>query len=130
VGLLEFLSVHSVSFNLAEKAAFVDRFMTFEDIDEETLKFELSKSQSWAYRNAEGFVGLSSFVTNHLGAKGYRFNSSYEIIDALCEKGEVEKYSHVTEGREYPVTAIRLIGQQSAKGNTIGDFLNEQENKK
>lgn len=119
-------SVHSITFNLAEKEAFVDRIVSFEDIDEGTLKYELSKSQSWAYRNAEGFVGLNSFVTNHLGGKGYRFQTSYEIIELLCDKGEIEKYSHITEGRKYPTTAIRLIGQNNSIGNTIGDFLKEQ----
>lgn len=115
-------TVNSITFNLAEKEAFVDRIMSFEDIDEETLKHELGKSQSWAYRNAEGFVGLSSFVTNHLGSKGYRFQTSYEVIEILCEKGEIEKYSHVSDGREFPITALRLTGTQRAV-NTVGDFM-------
>ncbi|BBD54797.1 hypothetical protein NIES204_20930 [Planktothrix agardhii NIES-204] len=55
------------------------------------------------------FVGLGYFVRNHLGNKGYSFNSSYALINLLQDKGKIELYEVPNPYGQFDTTAIRLV---------------------
>ena len=53
-----------------------------------------------------GFVGLSNFVKNYVGVKGFDYRYTYDVISKLKERGIVEVYEE-TEKSYFPVKAIR-----------------------
>ncbi len=118
-------TVDSISFSDYEKEAIMDSFVSFDDIDEKTLLYELRKSQDWAYYNADDFVGLKSFVTNHLGSKGYRFESTWDLIHKLETEGKVETYQYTSKKNEYSVSSIKLANPKQIK-TTLADLVKEQ----
>jgi hypothetical protein len=107
-----------------DKEAIMDSFVSFEDIDEETLLRELRKSQDWAYHNADDFVGAKSFVTNHLGRKGFKFETTWDLIHKLEEEGKIETYQYTSDKNEFAVSSLR-IARLSKTTSTIGDLLKE-----
>ncbi|WP_321828139.1 HEPN domain-containing protein [Maribacter dokdonensis] len=115
-------SIEKISFSLYDKEAIMDSFVTFEDIDEETLLRELRKSQDWAYHNADDFVGIKSFVTNHLGSRGYKFETTWDLIHKLEEEGKIETYHYTSEKNEYGVSSVRIAKQNKTKP-TLGDLM-------
>ncbi len=115
-------SIDSISFSSSEKEAIMNSFVSFEDIDEETLLRELRKSQDWAYHNADDFVGLKSFVTNHLGSRGYKFESTWDLIHKLEEEGKIETYQYTSEKNEFGVSSIRIVNPNKVK-TTIIDLM-------
>jgi hypothetical protein len=82
---------------------------SFEIITEEELLAELKRAQSNVDKGALSFIGLKSFVTNILGAKGYSFGPTYAQINVLKEKMLIELYDIEDDNYSaWPVKAIRL----------------------
>ncbi|AFR35560.1 HEPN domain-containing protein [Riemerella anatipestifer] len=82
---------------------------SFEVISEEELLNELVRAEeSLRFKNLT-FIGLKSFVTNILGAKGYSYGPTYAQINVLKDKGKIEIYD-IEDGNfsNWPVKAIRL----------------------
>lgn len=85
------------------------RFKFYDEISESQFIEQLNESELWASRYGDGFVGLKSFVEKFLGAKGFYYQTSYEVKDKLVEDGIVEEYTHEPLSLFHnPVTAIRL----------------------
>ncbi|MGC1393684.1 MAG: Swt1 family HEPN domain-containing protein [Coleofasciculaceae cyanobacterium] len=59
------------------------------------------------YSATNRWVGLSSFVKNHLGLLGYDYATSYSVINQLEQKGKVEFYT-INSSHGFPVTAVKL----------------------
>jgi hypothetical protein len=81
----------------------------FYSISVDELVEKLKASEEWSKRNADGFVGLASFVRKHLGEAGFDYSSTYDVIRKLESDGKVEIYAHENKSFPRPVTAIRLI---------------------
>ncbi|MEN7430867.1 MULTISPECIES: PIN-like domain-containing protein [Chromobacteriaceae] len=82
-------------------------------ISREEMIERLASSQKWALENADGFLGLKSFVVNYLGNAGYDIAVSFDIISQLEEEGIVEIYDHHGEGHLRPAKALKLnVGYQ------------------
>ncbi len=80
----------------------------------EMLK-RIGDSEQWAKTRADGFVGLHSFVINHLGAAGYDYGSSFECIDELEKDHLIEIYDHQGAGHARPTRAVRLTRESPAR---------------
>ncbi|MBH8563797.1 hypothetical protein I8748_16640 [Nostoc sp. CENA67] len=55
------------------------------------------------------FIGLKSFVRDHLGQQGYSFNSSYALINLLADRGKIAIYEVPNPYGQFNTTAIKLI---------------------
>lgn len=75
-------------------------------ISEDELLENLTKVEE-EYSATERWVGLSSFVKNHLGLLGYDYATSYSVINQLEQKGKVEIYP-INRPYGFPVTAVKL----------------------
>lgn len=84
----------------------------FDVVSPETLTYELAQAERYF---DGGFVGLKHFVTNHLGNQGYDFQSSYSLINAMAEKGQIEIY-HVDHPHDPGITtaAVRQLRPKTA----------------
>lgn len=81
----------------------------YDEISESQFIDQLKESELWASRYGDGFVGLKSFVEKFLGAKGFYFQTSYDIKDKLVRDGLIEEYTHEpTSLFHNPVTAIKM----------------------
>lgn len=76
-------------------------------IPEALLLSELEQEQEFAKLRG-GYVGLSRFVTDHLGPKKYDYAASFAIINDLVTKGILEIYDVMTDGG-YLAKAVRRI---------------------
>lgn len=107
--------IDKIAFSIDEKEAIRDNIVlenyAYKVITDIDLLEKLSESESWAKSQADGFVGVVSFVKNFLGSKGFDYRSSIDVIDRLEKKGLIEKYEHRSNKNEYPVRAIRRIYQ-------------------
>jgi hypothetical protein len=74
-------------------------------ITEEELTDQLKKREEY-YSRTNGFVGLTSFIKNHLGLLGYDYKASHALINSLAQQGKIEIY-HVEGPNEFKVAAIR-----------------------
>lgn len=93
----------------AERLFEATRYTPFQVITHEEMLKHISDSQRWARTNAEDFVGLQSFVKNHLGGAGYDYSSSFDAIRQLEDEGLVDIYEHQGPGHLRAVRAIRLV---------------------
>jgi hypothetical protein len=48
-------------------------------------------------------------VTNYLGAQGYDYRTSYDMVNVLEQKGLIELYEFTSSNNLYPITAIRKV---------------------
>lgn len=81
----------------------------YETITESEFLEQLKRSEIWAKRYGDGFVGVRNFVEKYLGNRGYDFQSSYKIKDELVEKGIIIEYTHEPDEDYYnPVNAIKI----------------------
>lgn len=76
------------------------------DITEEQFLEFLRERENY-FDKTEGFVGLSNFVRNYLGAKGFDIKTSYEVFNSLDEKGMIESYFVSNPYSDNQVQAIR-----------------------
>lgn len=93
----------------AERWTDSSRYTPYQVITREEVLKRIADSERWAAVNAEGFIGLQSFVKNHLGAAGYDYSSSYDAIRQLESEGLIEIYEHQGPGHLRPVRAIRGV---------------------
>lgn len=93
----------------AERLLDNTRYSPFRSISRDEMLKRLTDSERWANTNAEGFVGVTALVKNHLGGAGYDYSSCFSAIRQLEEEGLVEMYDHHGEGHLRPVRAIRLL---------------------
>lgn len=93
---------------IAQRMTEIWHHPTFKVISRDDLLRRITASEDWAATNAEGFVGLQSFVKNYLGSAGYDYSASFEAIRQLEEEGLIEIYEHQGEGHARPVRAIRV----------------------
>lgn len=93
----------------AERFFESSRYTPYQVITRDEMLKHISDSERWARTNAEGFVGLQSFVKNHLGGAGYDYSSSFDAIRQLEDEGLVEIYEHQGPGHQRAVRAIRLV---------------------
>lgn len=99
----------------AERLTEAARFTPYRAITAEQMLQRITDGERWANANAEGFVGLQSFVRNHLGSAGYDYSSSYDAIRKLEDEGLVEIYEHQGPGHLRPVRAIRRAQTEHAR---------------
>lgn len=92
-----------------ERIADNSHYTPYQVITRDEMLKRVSDSERWAATNAESFVGLTSFVKNHLGAAGYDYSSSFDAIRQLEREGLVEIYDQQGPGHLRPVRAIRVI---------------------
>jgi len=85
----------------------------FRIITEDELLMELEYSEKNAARKHLSYVGLKTFVTKLLGAKGYAFGPTYSLVNILRDKGLIEIYEVDDPDSFYQPKAIRI------KRNTI-----------
>lgn len=108
----------------AERLVETRRYTPFQVITPQEMLVRIANSERWATTNAEGFVGLHSFVKNHLGAAGYDYAASYDMVDQLAAEGLIEIYDHQGPGHSRPISAIKLV-QKSEFANRPFEGLEE-----
>jgi len=105
----------------AIKSNFVSHGWTlFDVVTEEVFLEELKKQQEYFHAKG-GFVGLSHFVKEHLGYKGYDYGASYEMASRLEAQGKVGMYQVDNPTGDFPVTAINIPVQEDPKSIRGGD---------
>jgi hypothetical protein len=100
-------------------------------ITEEELLEELDYAESRINeRSYLPFVPLKSFVTKHLGSKGYSYGPTYSLVNILKEKGIIEIFDPTeTKGMELEINngvvpkGIRLI--KNRKSRLVGSRTQE-----
>ncbi len=95
-----------------ESSAYVESeqnatYVEYKDIDEQTLKDELHKAVKRL-----PFVSLKYFVKDILGEKGYRFESSYLMVNLLADKGILVLGKEDNPNGEHDTTTITIIEQR------------------
>lgn len=100
--------IDKVSFSDSDKQYIMSSFIRLEEITKDILIKELEYSIKWARERADDFVGLQNFIVNILGAKGYGYQESREIIKKLEKEGAVEIYTYSSDKNEHGVAAIRF----------------------
>jgi hypothetical protein len=80
---------------------------SWRQISEDEFLKQLSE-QERRFNTTGGFVGIARFVKVHLGAQGYDFRSSYDLVTRLENEKKIETYQVENPGNEYRTTAIRL----------------------
>ncbi len=71
----------------AIKEQVIARSAPWREISEEVFLSELDAQERFYAGKPHGFVGLSRFVSSHLGSKGYSYASSHEMIEHLVKSG-------------------------------------------
>jgi hypothetical protein len=90
------------------KSNIIEVSAPYQPITEEDLIRQLRLREEY-YSRTNGFVGLESFVKNHLGLQGYDIATSYRTINALASEGKLMVY-HVDGPKGFPVAAVKLNG--------------------
>lgn len=85
-----------------------ERSRQFRSITRAEMLKRIADSEQWAKTKADGFVGVHSFVINHLGGAGYDFAASFDCLDELEKEGLIESYDHQGPGHARAVRAVRL----------------------
>lgn len=79
----------------------------YKDIDKDTFITELRRYSMWTKKFGNDYVSQSYFIIVVLGQQGYKFSSSFDMLDQLNGK-DIEKYQKITEDGAV-INCIRLI---------------------
>jgi hypothetical protein len=105
--------IDGITFSIDEKVTIQENiastFATYQVISEETFLEKLTDSERWALKTRDNFISLKHFVTNYLGAQGYDYRTSYDMVNVLEQKGLIELYEFTSSNNLYPITAIRKV---------------------
>jgi hypothetical protein len=101
--------IDQISFNVEDKERLISSFVGFSELTREILIRELKKSIEWANESADGFVGMTSFIINIMGKKGYEFEETKKLIRILREEGVLEIYNFTSEKNPRGVLALRFL---------------------
>lgn len=86
-----------------------NHFSFYDSISEDEFLNQLQRSEIWANKYGDGFVGVRNFVEKYLGPRGYDYQESYKVKEDLVAKGVIIEYTHEPDEDYYnPVTAIRI----------------------
>lgn len=92
----------------AIKEQVIARSAPWREISEEMFLAELEAQERFYSGKANGFVGLSRFVSSHLGSKGYSYPGSHDMLESLTKAGVIEVYYVPNPyDTERPTAAIR-----------------------
>lgn len=84
-------------------------YQEYDIITQEEFINELERAEkAISLNNHLTYVGLKSFVTKVLGAKGYAYGPTYALANILKDKGIVSIYEQDDASSYYPVKAIKL----------------------
>lgn len=101
----------------AIKEQVIARSAPWLEIKEEAFLAELDSQERLYASKRQGFVGISKFVNSYLGAKGYSFASSHEMIEHLTKSGVIEvHYVPNPFDPERPTAAIRRVAVAAPQG--------------
>lgn len=104
------LKVEKIDFSADDletiKSNIIEISNPYKVISEDELLENLTKVEE-EYSTTDRWVGLSSFVKNHLGLLGYDYATSYSVINQLEQKGKVEIYP-INRPYGFSVTAVKL----------------------
>jgi len=109
--------IDELKFSPDEREALRDSIVStshaFKVITKDELIARLKDSEKWADTEANGFVGLVSFVKNHLGNHQLKFdyNASFEVIHQMESEGVLQIYDHSQPGWERTVKAVKLVNK-------------------
>ena len=81
----------------------------FRIITEDELLYELDSAERYAARKHIAYVGLKTFVTKLLGAKGYSFGPTYSLVNILRDKGLIDIYEVDDPSSYFQPKAIRRV---------------------
>lgn len=79
----------------------------YKDIDKDTFLSELRRYSMWTKKFGNDYVSQSYFIIVVLGQRGYKFSSSFDMLDEL-NGTELEKYQKTTEDGAI-INCIKLI---------------------
>jgi hypothetical protein len=94
-----------------------DQEYPYSPISESYLLSELEQEQEFSNVRG-GYVGLSRFVTDHLGSKKFDYATSFALINNLERRGIVEIYDVTTEAG-HSAKAVRVIKEDEPSASPI-----------
>jgi hypothetical protein len=104
--------IDKVSFSDQDREYIMSSFIEFKKITKEVFLEELRKTVKWSNESADGFVGLQNFLVNILGANGYEFQATRDLVRILEDEKIIELYTYNSDKNERGVTAVRFKNEK------------------
>lgn len=97
----------------------IAEFFQYKEITEEVFLEELKKYSMWAENFGENYVSKSYFIYVVLGHQQYRYSTSIDMLNKLCEENKIKVYNKEKDG--YIIPSIKLMQQIEPSNDTERD---------